>query len=214
MDEITAALAPLNGRRAQAARNNQRILEAARVVFTADPGAPISAVAERAGVGIGALYRRYRSKEELLQQLASEGLRRYILLAEDALTVDGDPWAAFTDFMCRCLDAGTGSLTLRLAGAFTATEALNRAGQRAYEVTQQLLDRTSAAGALRTDIEVGDISLIFEQLQAVQIGDEYRTSQLRHRYLTLLLDSLHAVSAPLLPGPPPHWKEISGRYTA
>ena len=66
------------GRKAEAARNDELILEAARAVFVADPGAPVSAVAERAGVGIGALYRRYRSKEELLQRLAADGLARYL----------------------------------------------------------------------------------------------------------------------------------------
>ncbi len=70
----TTSAAPLNGRRAQAARNDQRILDAARAVFTADPEAPIAVVAERAGVGIGALYRRYPSKEALLERLSLDGL--------------------------------------------------------------------------------------------------------------------------------------------
>lgn len=39
---------------------------------------------------------------------------------------------------------------------------------------------------------VGDLSLVFEQLQAVHVGDEQRSGQLRHRYLALLLDALHA----------------------
>ena len=85
---------PLSGRRAQAVRNDARILDAARAVFVADPGAPISAVAKRAGVGISALYRRYPSKDELLRQLCADGLRRYIAAVEAALTDDGDPWAA------------------------------------------------------------------------------------------------------------------------
>ena len=76
---------PLSGRRAQAARNDELILQAARAVFVSDPSAPISAVAERAGVGISALYRRYGSKEELLRQLSGDGLRRYIAEAEAAL---------------------------------------------------------------------------------------------------------------------------------
>ena len=67
----------LSGRQAQAARNDEVILAAARAVFVADPSAPISAVAERAGVGISALYRRYASKEELLRKLCSDGLARY-----------------------------------------------------------------------------------------------------------------------------------------
>ena len=50
---------PMSGRQAEAARNDQRILDSARAVFVADPGAPITAVAKHAGVGISALYTRY-----------------------------------------------------------------------------------------------------------------------------------------------------------
>jgi AcrR family transcriptional regulator len=201
----------MSGRRAQAARNDQRILEAARAVFAADPEAPIAAVAARAGVGIAALYRRYRSKEELLQRLALDGLRGYIAETEAALADDGDPWDAFTRFLRRSLDSGAGSLTVRLAGAFTPTEELRRAGGDAHAATQRLLDRAKAAGALRPDIAVGDISLLLEQLQAVQVADPDRTRKLRHRYLALLLDALHRPATPL-PGPPPSWEEISRRY--
>lgn len=208
----TTASTPLSGRRAQAARNNQLILDAARAVFTVDPGAPISAVAEHAGVGISALYRRYASKEELLQRLSLDTLRRYIAAAEAALAGADDPWAAFATFMRRCLDEGAGSLTVRFPGSFTTTDELSRLGQMAYEVTRRLLDRAKAAGALRADIEVADLSLLFEQLQAVRAGDEQRARQLRHRYLTLLLDALHAPSATPLPGPPPRWEEITTRY--
>jgi AcrR family transcriptional regulator len=204
--------APLGGRRAEAARNDQRILDAARAVFTADPGAPIATVADRAGVGIAALYRRYRSKDDLLQRLAHDGLGRYIAEAEAALADDGDPWDAFARFLHRSLDAGAGSLTVRLAGRFTATEELQRLGRRAFTVTRQLLDRTRAAGALRPDVEVGDISLLLEQLQAVQVGDPRRGSQLRHRYLTLLLDGLRVPAATPLPGPPPTPQELRRRY--
>src|SRR3954449_4193246 len=81
----------LPGRRAQAARNDAVILDAARDVFLADPKAPIAAVAERAGVGISALYRRYAGKEELLRQLCHDGLLRYIAEAEAAMDETADP---------------------------------------------------------------------------------------------------------------------------
>src|SRR5437764_3721030 len=126
---MTATSMPLSGRRAQAARNDQRIRDAARAVFTANPDAPIAAVAAHAGVGISALYRRYRSKDALLQRLCLDGLQRYIAEAEAALADDGDPWIAFAHFMLRCLDAGAGSLTLRFAGTFTATDELHSAGR-------------------------------------------------------------------------------------
>jgi AcrR family transcriptional regulator len=202
---------PMSGRRAQAARNDQRILEAARTVFTANPEAPIAAVAARAGVGIAALYRRYRSKEELLQRLALDGLRGYVAETEAALADDGDPWEAFARFLRRSLDSGAGSLTFRLAGTFTPTQDLQRAGRDAFAATQRLLDRAKAAGALHPDITVGDISLLLEQLQAVQVADPDRTRRLRQRYLALLLDALHRPATPL-PGPAPSWDEISRRY--
>lgn len=203
---------PSSGRRAEAARNDRRILDAAREVFTADPGAPVSAVAERAGVGISALYRRYESKEDLLRHLNAEGLGRYIAVTEAALADEGDPWEAFAGFMRRAVEAETHSLTLRLAGTFTPTEELYREGERAHELTQRLLARTKAAGVVRADIEVGDLSLIFEQMASVRVGDRQRTAQLRHRYLSLVLDALRNGSAPALPGPPPTWEEIRRRW--
>jgi AcrR family transcriptional regulator len=202
----------LSGRRAEAARNDKQILEAARAVFIEDPEAPIAAVAKRAGVGIGALYRRYRSKDELLVRLAGEGLQRYIDAAEAALRDEGEPWVAFVRFMQQCMELGAGSLSLRLAGAFSTTEELRQAGMQAYLATRQILERTKAAGALRGEIEVGDLSLLFEQLQAIGVGDEARTSELRRRYLALMLDGLHAVAAAPLPGPAPQWEEINRRY--
>lgn len=208
----TSASTPLSGRKAQAARNDQRILDAARAVFTANPSAPISAVAEHAGVGISALYRRYASKEDLLQRLSEDNLRRYVAAVEAALASADDPWAAFAAFMGRCVDDGAGSLTVRFPGGFTTTGELSRLGRWAYETTKHLLDRAKAAGALRADIEVADLSLLFEQLQAVRAGDEQRARQLRHRYLALLLDALHAPAATPLPGPPPRWEEITRRY--
>ena len=63
------------GRQAQAAHNDELILQAAREVFLDDPEAPVSAVAAGAGVGIGALYHRYASKEDLLRTLCRNGQR-------------------------------------------------------------------------------------------------------------------------------------------
>src|SRR5215204_4186158 len=203
----------LPGRQAEAARNDQRILEAARAVFTADPKAPIAVVAEHAGVGISALYRRYRSKEDLLQQLSLNGLRRYIAEVEAALADDGDPWEAFAAFMRRAVDADTSSLTLHLAGTFTPTEAHWRDGETAFQLNTRLLNRPKLAGVLSQEFGVGDLSLVFEQLAAIKVGDPERTRQLRRRYLELLLDALRDNSAAPLPGPPPTWEEISRRWS-
>jgi AcrR family transcriptional regulator len=203
---------PMSGRRAQAARNDQVILEAARAVFVADPGAPIAAVAEHAGVGISALYRRYASKEDLLRKLCADGLARYIANAEAALADQGDPWDAFTGFMRRAVNTDSNSLVQRLAGTFTPTEELNREAERAHRLNVEIVARARDAGAIRPDVEVADLSLMFEMVAAVRIGDDGRTSRLRHRYLTLLLDAMRPGAASPLPGPPPADEELSRRW--
>ena len=193
----------MSGRRAQAARNDELIREAARAVFTADPGAPISAVAEHAGVGISALYRRYKSKEDLLQKLADEGMDRYLAQVEAALEDDGDAWESCAAFMRRCLDIGAGSLTMRLAGDFEVTEDMRRAKE---------------AGARRPEIEAGDISVILEHLHGIRIGDDERMKRLQHRYLALMLDALRSTESrngagrEELPGTAPTWHELRRRY--
>ena len=159
--------------------------EAARDVFTSNPGAPMSAVAARAGVGISALYRRYSSKEDLLRQVARDGLARYLEEAEAAVADDGEPWEAFTAFMYRLLDAQTVAITMNLAGTFTPDEELYAMSVRAADLNARIVERTKAAGGLRNDVVVDDLSLILEQVSTIQLGDGSRTRQLRRRYLAL-----------------------------
>jgi AcrR family transcriptional regulator len=203
-----------SGRRAQAKRNDERILNAARKVLLADPGARVSAVAAEAGVGMSAFYLRYRSKDQLLQRLCLEGLQRYIAEAEAALVDRGDIFAAYSTFMRRIVAADTHSLVLRLAGTFTPSKKLYREAGRSQALTVRLFERVKAARAIRSDIEVVDIAILFEQLAAVRVGGAERTAQLRQRYLTLILESLRAPATTPLPGPPPNWQEINSRWNA
>src|SRR3954469_14002053 len=122
---VMSSAEPLSGRRAQAARNDETILASAREVFIADPGAPIAAVAQHAGVGISALYRRFAGKEDLLRELCGAGLQTYLDAIQAAVDdTEGDPWDVFVTFMTRAVDSDTTSLTVRLAGTFEATKDL------------------------------------------------------------------------------------------
>jgi AcrR family transcriptional regulator len=204
---------PLSGRRAEASRNDERVLAAARAVLTADPDAAMADIARRAGVGIGTLYRRYPSKEALVLQLCLDGMRRLEAVTRAALArVDEDAWEAFVAFMRDGLDAGAGSLGAALAGTFTPTEELLAAARDLYTVGQELIERVKAAGALRADITQEDVNLLFEQLRGVRLGDEERTADLQRRYLALVLQALRAPGAVPLPGSPPGWAEIRGRW--
>jgi AcrR family transcriptional regulator len=207
--------AGLSGRRGQAARNDERILAAAREVFIGDPKAPISAVAARAGVGISALYRRWPSKEDLLRQLCRDGLRLYVEAAEAAVSDEGDPWEAFATFLRRVVDADVHSLTVRLAGTFTPTEDMFADAIRSGELNEALVARAKAAGGLRSDFVAEDLTLILEQMAAIRpgvFGDARRTQELRRRYLALCLDGLRNPTT-TLPGPPPSDAELGRRWS-
>jgi len=213
-----AAPARLSGRREQAARNDEVILRAAREVFLEDPGAPIAAVAQRAGVGISALYRRYQGKEDLLRQLCHDGLRQFLAIAERA-SADPDGWAAFAAFITGVVDADVHSLTVHLAGTFTPTSEMEQDARTAQEIGDALLERARASGRLRPGIVSGDVSLILEGCAAIRLPDPERSRQLRLRHLAILLDGLQAGAdahpdgaAASLPGPPPRPGELNYRW--
>jgi AcrR family transcriptional regulator len=204
---------PLNGRKAQAARNNATILDAARTVFMRDPAAPIADVARAAGVGVSALYRRYPSKDVLLQTLCADGLHRFIAIAEAALADDRDPWDAFAGFIRGIVAADVHSLTVHLAGTFSPTDALHQLAADANQCAARLFRRTKSAGVVRADLHLRDLAMLFEQLAAVRVGSSERTRTLRERYLGLLLDGLRPAAATTrLPGPPPTSAELGERW--
>ena len=204
--------APLSGRRREAARNDAGILDAARSVFLEDPSAPVSAVAARAKVGISALYRRYPSKEDLLRELARDGLVRYIAELEAALADQGDPWAVYAGCLTRILDGGSQALAQRLAGTFTPTPDLSALARRAGALADEVHRTAQRDGVLRDDVSPLDVVFLLEMLSAVTLPGSDGGYALRHRYLALILQALRAPGAgPLPDGPDPG--ELAGRWS-
>lgn len=208
---MRAADGPLNGRRSEAARNDGRILDAAREVFLADPGAPVAAVASRAGVGISALYRRYENKEELLRELARDALTRFIEDLRAALADDRDPWTAYREYLIRVVDGGSQALAQKLAGTFTPTPDLGELATQAGTLAEQVHRRAQRRNALRADVTSADIVLILEMIMTVgEAGTGGGT--LRRRYLDLILQALRAPGAGPLPGPPAEPANLAARW--
>ncbi|HSS90088.1 MAG TPA: TetR/AcrR family transcriptional regulator [Streptosporangiaceae bacterium] len=203
---------PLRGRQAQAAQNDELILQAAREVFLADPTAPISAVAERAGVGIGALYHRYAGKEDLLRTLCRNGQEIYLTEIKRALASDDEPWEAFTSFLRRIVAANTHGLTVRLAGTFVPTAEQLALAEEMQALAIELFERVRATGLLRDDVTYLDVEFLLEFLASVKLGDAGRTAELRQRHLAVVIDGLRAPGRTPLPGQPPTWDEQTQRW--
>ena len=203
---------PRGGRRAQAAANDENILHAAREVFLADPSGPIAAVAQRAGVGISALYRRYSSKHELVATLCAIGQETYLAEVERALAQDRDPWDAWVQWLRRIVDADTHALVVRLAGTFTPTPAHLERAELIRVLGNRLFSRTKATRAFRPGLTFLDVNLLLEMVSTTRLGDAARSAEMRRRYLDVVITGMSSGSAGRLAGRPPTWQEESARW--
>src|SRR6187200_1238757 len=138
--------------RADARRNRERVLTAARLVF-AEHGreAQMDDVARRAGVGVGTVYRHFPTKEALVNALALDLFEGLVRGAREALEIE-DPWEAFT----QALWAGASLLSSDRAFTEIAAEAdmpiTPELQAEVNEVFAQLVGRAQASGDLRTDL--------------------------------------------------------------
>lgn len=200
------------GRAAEALRNNERILAAAREVL-AEEGydAPMAAIARRAGVGVGTLYSRYPSKERLVQQMSIAGMEDIGREALAAAEGEGAPWERFEGFMSRCVAAGAGEL-MQLAGQFPPTAGQQEASERLHAALELLLEPMRRTGLLGSGITPADIYLLLAHLRVKPVADPGRNAELRQRYLALVVRGLRADPGRELPGPPPTWEELARRW--
>ena len=199
----TAPPARRRGRQAEAERNDRLLLDAARAAFAVQGAdAPVSAIAARAGVGIGSLYRRYPTKEALLQHLCVLAMEQAIAAATVALEAE-DAWSGLTGYVRDCVENHTGALA-PVAGTIAVTPAMLRTSRRGMRLAETLVDRAQAAGVLRRDVSTLDISLLIEQFSrrstTLPAAEE---DNARERLLAIALDGLRASNADALPGRPP-----------
>jgi AcrR family transcriptional regulator len=135
--------------RADARRNLDRLLGAASECF-AEGGVNVSvdAIARRAGVGHGTVFRCFPTKDALLEAVLARELDRLLVLAEAAL-VERDPGAAFAGFFLACAEAYGRNLAL-LEGAERCRELPQAVALQ--EASHRLVRRAQKARALRRDL--------------------------------------------------------------
>jgi AcrR family transcriptional regulator len=198
-------------RRKDAARNDARILGAAREVFVElGPEAPVSVIAERAGIGIASLYRRYPTKEDLMRELLLRTIEETRVQAELALKAP-DAWQGFQDFVLACVAAGVSGAP-RVANAFRITDEILDASRAARQEVQRLVDRAQAEGGLRRDVNAHDIVLLLTELRVQHGAEGVRTPAMHRRLLGIVLDGLRAENATALPDAPVTWSRLRTRW--
>lgn len=199
-------VAPERPLRRDAERNRQRILAAAREVFAArGVDVTLDDIAHRAGLGIGTLYRRFPSREMLVDALLSERLDEIVRWATEALRVD-DPWDALREFVERSAEAMAVDRGLRdvIFSRAYGHERVEAARTRLEPLLDALAVRARAAGALRAGVTGGDLAMVQFMLGSVLEYSELVEPVLWRRYLAIALDGLRAAPGVAdLPGTAP-----------
>jgi AcrR family transcriptional regulator len=176
--------------RADARRNRERILDAARCAC-AEHGASVRLddVARGAGVGVGTVYRHFPTKEALLEALVAEKYRTAVEQANAALEVE-DPWDAFVGLLTGGADMMARDATLRDALMRLGPDMPDAPPGRAEfeDAAARVLARAQEAGAVRSDVTFEDVTALMSGLCA-SMG---RPQVDWRRHLGFLLDGLRA----------------------
>lgn len=146
--------------RADAIRNRERVLAAAKAVFsTGGADASLEAVARRAGVGIGTLYRHFPTREALYEAVYQHEVQQLWELAE-RLKDEPSPLEALRRGMRALVEfvATKKGMSAALALAVTGVSELHaRSSARLEKAAGILLERAVATGEIRSGIEPGDL---------------------------------------------------------
>jgi AcrR family transcriptional regulator len=191
--------------RADAERNRQRLLDAARDVFAARGlDVTLDEIARHAGVGTGTAYRRFPNKDALIEALMVDRIGELAAIAEGCLE-EPDPWLGLTGYIERALalQAADRGLKEVLFSSGRGREQVAAARQRLAPVVAQLVRRAVDAGVVRSDLAVTDVPLINFMLNTlVDFGREVEP-ELYRRYLAIVLDGLRPRRDGVAPLPVP-----------
>jgi len=190
--------------RADAAANRDRVVAAAQKVF-GEHGvdAPLSQVAQEAGVGIATLYRRFPDRGALVDEAFRDVMARYQANADEALA-EPDPWRGFV-----MLVVGMGRLQTENRGfghlvrSAPVEPGTGRARLRGYRSVVAVVDRARAAGVVRADLRPEDLPVVSFAIEGIREVTSEDLPDAWERHVALVLDGCRPQpgSHPLPPAP-------------
>jgi AcrR family transcriptional regulator len=190
----TTAERPL---RADAARNVERILLAAREVYAEfGPDAHMELVARRAGVGERTLYRRFPTKGDLVRAALDQSIAENLLPAIDKARRNINPLRGLAGLIEAAISLGAQEHNI-LAAARRA-DAIDDVSTPLDEALNDLLSRAQQAGLVRADLVAEDLPRIIAMLNSVLWTMDPASDGWR-RYVALMLDAISTPEPRRLP---------------
>lgn len=190
--------------RRDAEENRCRIVTAARLLF-AEHGldVPFDEIARHAGVGIATLYRRFPTRQALIEEIFVVRLEQAVHAAENALAID-DAWEGFSAYVMQlcALQAEDCGLRDVLRTTFPTARSLEETRVRAHTLAKQLIARAQAAGTLRDDFSPEDLVFLLIANGAFVAATSLIIATAWRRYVALFLEGCRADRAHTLPEPP------------
>jgi AcrR family transcriptional regulator len=184
-----------SGRRADARRNAQRLVAAAREALDEDGlGITTRDVARRAGVGLGTLYRQIPNLDELLAAILFDAIAEMTAQATHALA-DPDPWEGFAHFAETFVQLRATSCGLHDALSCDRDQAIDAEVTRLRHAVGKLVRHGQNAGVIRADIDWRDVPFVLAGAIPADhtIGIRAKGDQWR-RNLAIILDGIRCTS--------------------
>ncbi len=198
---LVTAVADRPQLRADAARNVERILRAAREVYSeAGPDASVEAVARRAEVGARTLYRRFPTKGELVRAALDHSIAEDLTPAIDAACHAEDPVAGITGLIHAAIQLGARERNL-LTAAHRAGSLTPDVSDALDEALRDLVRRGQQCGRVRADLVAEDLPRLIAMLYSV-LSTMDPASDGWQRYVALVIDAIsNDERQPLPPAP-------------
>jgi AcrR family transcriptional regulator len=186
--------------RADARRNLDKIVAAAaEVVAERGVHAPMKAIAERAGVGVGTLYRRFPDHGALLSAVGRHYMDSIGQAMARAMDGRSDAWSAIREFVSWVAEPGRGALAAALADlpddALADSEEFVHEQYRWVQQLDQLVRRAQSDGAMRPDLRADDIMHLLNVFTCHPDALPAPVAAHPAKYLQLMLDGMQATAA-------------------
>ncbi len=194
--------------RADARRNRDQILAAAKSIFAASGAeVPMEEIARAAGVGVGTLYRRFPDRDALIRAVAMDNFERVLIDARVIAAEESSPWVALVRLLRQSvelqLSVQLAMVSHRALAILKGDPEVRRLRDEILVVLDDFVAGAQAEGKLRADVGAGDIAILFATLLRQMRAKSPEVAQMAAlRCVGIMIDGLSTGPGTELPGHP------------